>query len=391
MATQVIGGRAAEMQTNAAWRRLHGLQEAVRAFVQSADAPTGTRAALLTARLEDEASNLRAELTNPQDEAGATASGLARCLVEITELRHDLREHATARRLEHLDRIRQALARLRELKTSAALIEAAPRALCECGDFDRALISRIQGSTWLPQRLHVVRGGGPVDAQLARWLDGRSIPLTTTLLETEQIRRKMPALVRDPRHDPRTFQPLIEAARTRAYVSAPLMPTGRVIGLLHADTATSGRELTTADRDHIFMFAEGFGIIFERAVLLEQLQSQGARVKETFALTGRLLDELCASEVNLARREIEPAAAAETATRVLSTARGTRITAVLTQRERDVFALMAEGATNSQIAGSLVIAEGTVKSHVKHILRKMRVSNRAEAVSRYLRVPEDSR
>jgi DNA-binding NarL/FixJ family response regulator len=33
-----------------------------------------------------------------------------------------------------------------------------------------------------------------------------------------------------------------------------------------------------------------------------------------------------------------------------------------------------------------VISEGTVKSHVKHILRKLRVGNRAEAVSRYLQM-----
>ena len=45
---------------------------------------------------------------------------------------------------------------------------------------------------------------------------------------------------------------------------------------------------------------------------------------------------------------------------------------------------MASGATNSQIARELVVSEGTVKSHVKRILRKLRVDNRAGAVARYL-------
>jgi DNA-binding NarL/FixJ family response regulator len=46
---------------------------------------------------------------------------------------------------------------------------------------------------------------------------------------------------------------------------------------------------------------------------------------------------------------------------------------------------MSGGRTNGQIARQLVIAEGTVKSHVKHILRKLDAANRAEAVSRWLR------
>jgi DNA-binding NarL/FixJ family response regulator len=45
---------------------------------------------------------------------------------------------------------------------------------------------------------------------------------------------------------------------------------------------------------------------------------------------------------------------------------------------------MASGATNNQIARELVVSEGTVKSHVKRILRKLHVNNRAGAVARYL-------
>ena len=42
---------------------------------------------------------------------------------------------------------------------------------------------------------------------------------------------------------------------------------------------------------------------------------------------------------------------------------------------------MAEGRSNSRIAEQLVISEGTVKQHVKHILRKLGAGNRVEAVS----------
>jgi DNA-binding CsgD family transcriptional regulator len=47
---------------------------------------------------------------------------------------------------------------------------------------------------------------------------------------------------------------------------------------------------------------------------------------------------------------------------------------------------MVSGARNNQIADQLVISEGTVKSHVKNICRKLRASNRAEAVAKYLQL-----
>jgi DNA-binding NarL/FixJ family response regulator len=54
----------------------------------------------------------------------------------------------------------------------------------------------------------------------------------------------------------------------------------------------------------------------------------------------------------------------------------------LTRRELDVLRLIAHGDTNREIAARLVIAEGTVKSHVKRILRKLHAANRTEAALR---------
>ena len=61
----------------------------------------------------------------------------------------------------------------------------------------------------------------------------------------------------------------------------------------------------------------------------------------------------------------------------------------LTAREREVIELVSAGATNQEIANALVISESTVKSHVKHILRKLGAANRAEAVSRHLSTVDD--
>jgi DNA-binding CsgD family transcriptional regulator len=56
----------------------------------------------------------------------------------------------------------------------------------------------------------------------------------------------------------------------------------------------------------------------------------------------------------------------------------------LTAREEEVLQLMSEGASNAAIGDALVISQATVKSHVRHILRKLRAANRTEAVSLYL-------
>jgi DNA-binding NarL/FixJ family response regulator len=51
----------------------------------------------------------------------------------------------------------------------------------------------------------------------------------------------------------------------------------------------------------------------------------------------------------------------------------------LTAREREVLALVAEGLTNRQIAGRLVISEGTAIRHVANVFGKLGVHSRAEA------------
>ncbi|HEX9117899.1 MAG TPA: LuxR C-terminal-related transcriptional regulator [Anaerolineae bacterium] len=54
----------------------------------------------------------------------------------------------------------------------------------------------------------------------------------------------------------------------------------------------------------------------------------------------------------------------------------------LSERELEVLRLMAEGLTNEQIAGRLIIALGTAKAHVHNISAKLGAQNRAHAVAR---------
>ena len=52
----------------------------------------------------------------------------------------------------------------------------------------------------------------------------------------------------------------------------------------------------------------------------------------------------------------------------------------LTERELDITGLMVAGKTNKEIGASLNITEGTVKVHIRHVLKKLGAGGRAEAI-----------
>jgi two-component system, NarL family, response regulator NreC len=57
----------------------------------------------------------------------------------------------------------------------------------------------------------------------------------------------------------------------------------------------------------------------------------------------------------------------------------------LTEREKEVLKLIAEGNTNAQIANILVISVRTVESHLAHVMEKLEIQNRSELVKYAIR------
>ena len=55
----------------------------------------------------------------------------------------------------------------------------------------------------------------------------------------------------------------------------------------------------------------------------------------------------------------------------------------LSQRQRQIMAMVAEGLANKEIAARLGIAEGTVKAHIHAVFKALGVTNRTQAVVRY--------
>ncbi len=61
----------------------------------------------------------------------------------------------------------------------------------------------------------------------------------------------------------------------------------------------------------------------------------------------------------------------------------------LSEREREVLALVAEGLTNPQIAHRLSVSDNTVKFHLQNIYQKLHVNNRTEATGVYYKLRQE--
>ena len=142
-------------------------------------------------------------------------------------------------------RINETMARFAHADSLAELVRQAPVLLCGAGDFDRAMISRVRGSTWTPAAVHVAVGADDeVNLALVAALRALQIPLTGSLMETEVLRHRTPMLVAGTSSTLHTFERLAELIGPGAYVVAPIVIGDRVAGFLHADAFASGRELT---------------------------------------------------------------------------------------------------------------------------------------------------
>jgi NarL family two-component system response regulator LiaR len=102
----------------------------------------------------------------------------------------------------------------------------------------------------------------------------------------------------------------------------------------------------------------------------------------SYLLKGVGLEELTEAVRKAARSEatLHPHVAARLVQELKGASQETaRLYTTLSEREREVLRLIAEGLSNAQIAGRLVISEHTVKSHVNNILGKLHLVDRTQA------------
>ncbi|MGQ0842880.1 MAG: helix-turn-helix domain-containing protein [Sporichthyaceae bacterium] len=361
--------------------RAEDLVHRVRAALAGGAGHDATEVAEFAAQLEPLAARLAASLRAGETTGAGEVAHRSRALIEATRLRGDLLELAVARRFATLPRINESLSRLRRITDVAQLLEAAAAELAQCCGFDRTVVSRRRGSTWQAAAIWI---GPEVDAVVAAetraYLTRQWIPLRPGTLESDLVHRRTAAVIRA--EDPRVDRDLVAATHSSSYVASPVMPSGAVIGFLQVDCCLGRRVLTETDRENLWTFAEGFGLIFEHAARVERLAAQRAQVHAAFATVEQELAALSSAELLLVRRELQSLGVADAA----PVDAGTSEHALLSRRERDVLELLVTGAGNREIAERLFLGEATVKSHTTKIYRKLGASGRADAISRYLRM-----
>ncbi|OSC31744.1 hypothetical protein B8W69_03875 [Mycobacterium vulneris] len=331
---------------------------------------------LTPAALGHQLDNLRQRLEqrialppDPRDDWAATAE----MLVSILRVQCELLDHDLSRRVKTMSEIRQALGYLRGLPPRD-MIYAAPEVLSRELAFARTMISTVRGSLWLPARIHIEdEEADPHARGFVEYVTDRHIQLADAPLETELVRKRCAVFAPSPMDDKRTFKEIVEVSGCFGYIAAPITVQGRAIGILHADRPEPHGIVTMEHLEQLEAFAECLSVAFESAALDERAARQRIEVDNLCGNVDELLGRSARSVLwpvpgqghKACYRGDEPAVTA------------------LTAREREIMAHVATGATNGQIAGYLVISEGTVKSHLKHIAKKLNTSSRAAAVAIY--------
>ncbi|WP_125099398.1 response regulator [Leucobacter chromiireducens] len=175
----------------------------------------------------------------------------------------------------------------------------------------------------------------------------------------------------------------IEAAR-RILAAGPTGPAGRAAGAVPAVPPPAILILTTFGHER-YLFAalaagvSGFLLKTSRA---EQLIDAVRALASGHALLGpdvtrAVLERVAAEPADAAGQEsgVDRDQAADQADRAAAFD-----AAGLTEREREVLTLVAQGRSNAEIAAELFLGEATIKTHVSNVLQKLGVRDRIQAV-----------
>jgi DNA-binding CsgD family transcriptional regulator len=295
---------------------------------------------------------------------------VARVLTELLALEREIVEADYVRRSDALERVADAVRRLGEIGSPQGILDRASEELGTSSGFDRVMVSEVRGDGLVVRS--VWSDSDPAGAAAALEDLGRGpIRLEYPLVEDEVARGQRTEIVQERVARSRGARRLIDVFGWDSYVVAALVVQGVTVGMIHADGGASGRRLDALDAEVASLYAEGLAGVFERAVLREMLQLHHRELRSAVEWMSTRLGQLTTDSGEL--------------TALGAVGFDPSVADALTPREAEVLRLLARGQTNLEIARTLVVREGTVKYHVKNILRKLGATSRADAVARYAR------
>ncbi len=276
------------------------------------------------------------------------------------------------------------LARLSDLGPPSEVRSRSPAVAADALRLERVLLSGVRDGTLHADALHLSGGGA---AQALEALRGSPAALEYPLLEGEIMRRRRAQVVKPAAADASGPHAFADVLGWNDYVTAPIVVESRVVGFFRGDRDRVGAPVDRSDADALASFAALFGIVYERSVLRQRLRMQLREMRSMASWADARAGELGDRPIGLDEDGDGDGDDDDSSVRISRVApHGLRD--LLTRRELEVMQLMVRGDTNGGIARNLVLSEGTVKFHVKNILRKLHATNRADATSRYLRLAQ---
>lgn len=282
-------------------------------------------------------------------------------------LREFLQAQVQARQMRAGDRsdlVRSLTVGIRRMKKAGSLQGLGRQActeLCEVLGFDTAFLSFVEDEGFVVEESDHGLGGPTVISRRECAAESTCITLRDTIRTNES---GMPAS--------RGYQELLGSAD---YLVAPVIVKSLVVALIHVGRGKDG--LSAGDIDVLDAFASAYSLLHERMLNTERVQQQRTSIARAAEWLTKEADRIAAAPISF---DVEDDIRVESPTIPADSG----LAATLSQRERQVFESLVQGASNAEIADQLVITVETVKTHVKRILRKIGAINRSEAIALYM-------
>lgn len=309
-----------------------------------------------------------------------------RALLEVIDVLEHWAHHRV-RALAILDgAVAAALETLNGCRDRSELVELVCPEAARAFGCDVALLALLSAGTWSPGPGHP-RGSRSSQPDTA---PSGGTPLAGLPVESEVI-REGGAVALEARSG--EFEELPEAFRqlttSAPYIMAPILIGPDAVALLYLTWPSRSMVPPDEHRDRVQRFASGFGLILERELLYDRFRSQRKTMRATMGAMERIMSSLDTGVdlVRLAgRSHADTVSAIDLPLNELSSSWDKS----LTKRERDVMRLLVLGHDNPAIAAQLAVTPSTVKTHVRHAMRKLGAVNRTELIARYQGVADTS-